>query len=90
MTTLRPLHEIGRELCILLPALPETNMARWAGMAQAEPLCSLTTIHDNYYSDSAEYVVACLLGNITGWRGEHAKRIRQELKDHLAQVKRSR
>jgi hypothetical protein len=32
--------------------------------------------------------VACLLGNISGWRGEDAKRIRAELKAHLAQAKR--
>lgn len=86
--SLRPLSEIGREMVPLLRALPEGHMARWAGLAQAEPLCSLDNINDSYYSDSAEYVVACLLGNITGWRGEDAKRIRTELKAHLAQKKR--
>lgn len=88
MTTLRPLSAIGQEMVPLLRALPEGHMARWAGLAQAVPLCSLTSIHDNYFEDSAEYVVACLLGNITGWRGEDAKRIRGELKAHLAQKKR--
>lgn len=90
MSDLRPLSAIGREMVPLLRALPESHMARWAGLAQAEPLRSLETIHDNYYDDSAEYVVACLLGNITGWRGEDAKRIRAELKAHLAQKKRRR
>lgn len=82
-TTLRPLHAIGREMVPLLRALPESHMARWAGLAQAEPICSLSTIHDAYGADSGQYVVACLLGNITGWRGEDAKRIRTELKAHL-------
>lgn len=86
--TLRPLSEIGREMVPLLRALPETHMARWAGLAQAVPICSLETIQDRYFEDSAEYVVACLLGNISGWRGEDAKRIRAELKAHLAQAKR--
>lgn len=86
--TLRPLSAIGAEMVPLLKALPEGHMARWAGLAQAEPLCFLETIHDDYFSDSGQYVVACLLGNITGWRGEDAKRIRTELKAHLASAKR--
>jgi hypothetical protein len=88
--TLRPLSAIGAEMVPLLRALPESHMARWAGLAQAVPLCSLDTIHDSYGDDSAEYVVACLLGNISGWRGDDAKRIRAELKAHLAQVQRRR
>ncbi len=86
--SLRPLNQIGREMVPLLRALPESHMARWAGLAQAEPLRSLETIHDNYFEDSAQYVVACLLGNISGWRGDDAKRIRAELKAHLASAKR--
>lgn len=86
--TLRPLSAIGAEMVPLLRALPESHMARWAGLAQAVPICSLDKITDNYFEDSAQYVVACLLGNITGWRGEDAKRIRTELKAHLAQAKR--
>lgn len=86
--TLRPLSAIAREMVPLLRALPESHMARWAGLAQAVPLLSLESIHDDYYSDSGQYVVACLLGNISGWRGEDAKRIRTELKAHLAQAKR--
>lgn len=84
---LRPLYVIAEEMVPLLRALPETHMARWAGLAQAVPCMSLNTIHDNYFEDSGQYVVACLLGNITGWRGEDAKRIRTELKAHLAQAK---
>lgn len=83
MSNLRPLSAIGREMVPLLRALPETHQARWAGLAQAVPICSLETCKDDYYSDSGSYVVACLLGNITGWRGEDAKRIRTELKAHL-------
>lgn len=80
---LRPLSEIGREMVPLLEALPESHMARWAGLAQARPICTMSTVRDNYYEDRGDYVVACLLGNISGWRGPDAKRIRQELKDHL-------
>lgn len=86
--SLRPLHVIGREMVPLLEALPESHMARWAGLAQARPLCTMTSASDYYGDDSGAYVIACLLGNITGWRGPDAKRIRQELKDHLATTKR--
>lgn len=85
---LRPLHAIGREMVPLLRALPDSHMAKWAGLAQAVPLLSLETIKDDYGMDSGQYVVACLLGNISGWRGDDAKRIRAELKAHLAQAKR--
>ena len=88
--TLRPLSAIGREMVPLLRALPDSHMAKWAGLAQAVPLCSLETIKDDYYSDSGQYVVACLLGNISGWRGDDAKRIRNELKQHLALVQKRR
>lgn len=84
---LRPLHTIGREMVPLLAALPESHMARWAGMEQARCLLHMETAKDDFGYDSGTYVLACLLGNITGWRGEDAKRIRQELKDHLAAAK---
>lgn len=85
---MRTLSAIAREMVPMLRALPDTHMAKWAGLAQAEPLLSLETIHDDYGMDSGQYVVACLLGNISGWRGDDAKRIRAELKAHLAQAKR--
>lgn len=87
---MRSLSAIGREMVPMLRALPESHMARWAGLAQAEPLMYLDKITDNYFDDSAEYVVACLLGNISGWRGDDAKRVRAELKAHLATVQRRR
>lgn len=87
---MRSLAAIGREMVPLLRALPENHMARWAGLAQAVPLCALEKITDSYGDDSGEYVVACLLGNISGWRGDDAKRIRAELKEHLALVQRRR
>lgn len=86
--TLRPLHRISDELVPLLSALPDTAMAKWAGLEQARCLRYLETCRDDYGMDSGSYVVACLLGNITGWRGPEAKRIRAELKAHLAAVKR--
>lgn len=85
--TLRPIHEVAQETRYFLAGLPETHMARWAGMAQAVPLCSVRPGDLYYGDDRVDYVIACLLGNITGWRGEDAKRIRAEWKAHLASFK---
>lgn len=89
MTDLRPIYVIANEALPLIAALPDSHMAKWAGLAgQGQALLSLNAITDEYGCDSGEYVVACFLGNITGWRGEDAKRIRTELKAHLATVQR--
>ena len=44
---------------------------------------SLDSISDNYYEDSGRSVVAYFLSNASTWRGEHAKRIKAELKAML-------
>lgn len=46
----------------------------------------LSSIDDDYYADSAKSVVLYFLSNATTWRGEHARRIKSELKA-LAGVK---
>jgi hypothetical protein len=40
----------------------------------------LDSITDNYGADSAKSVVLYFLSNANTWRGEHAKRIKAELK----------
>lgn len=44
---------------------------------------SLRRITDPYYMDSGRSVVLYFLSNASGWRGEKAKEIKQELKDLL-------
>jgi hypothetical protein len=44
-----------------------------------EAMYSLSSIEDAYYADSGRSVVAYFLSNAAGWRGEVAKRIKQEL-----------
>lgn len=51
-----------------------------------EAMSSLTSIHDHYFMDSAKSVVLYFLANATTWKGEHARRIKAELKS-LAGVK---
>ena len=45
-----------------------------------DAMAQLHAITDNYYYDSAESVVLYFLSNATTWRGEHARRIKAELK----------
>lgn len=44
---------------------------------------SLDDIKDNYGLDSGREIVAYFLSNATSWRGETAKRIKNELKQML-------
>ena len=48
-----------------------------------EAMATLNTINDNYYLDSGKSVVAYFLSNASGWRGDTAKRVKQELKAML-------
>ena len=43
-------------------------------------MASLTTMQDKYFEDDARYIVTYFLGNAQTWRGEHAQRIKAELK----------
>lgn len=52
-----------------------------------EAMYSLSSIKDQYYADSGISVVTYFLANAAGWRGETAKKIKQELKDMLKEVK---
>lgn len=76
----RPLHEIAKEA-----------RADWAGQtasgrvppvadAYLRPMETLTAITDNYHMDSAKSVVLYFLANSQSWRGDTARRIKQELK----------
>ncbi len=87
MSDLRPIHEVAYETVLHLRSLPGTHMARWAGLAQAVPLKSVMPGDTHYGCDRVDMVIAGLLGNISGWRGEDAKRIRAEWKAHLKSFK---
>lgn len=44
---------------------------------------TLNKVSDNYYSDSGKSVVLYFLSNASSWRGEVAKRVKDELKKML-------
>jgi hypothetical protein len=45
-----------------------------------EAMQNLETINDKYYMDSAKSIVLYFLSNAATFRGEHARRIKAELK----------
>ena len=73
----RPIYEIAKEI-----------RADWKPVSPyAEPylnaMFSLHDISDNYYLDSGRSVVLYFLSNAGTWRGETARRIKEELKQLL-------
>jgi hypothetical protein len=55
----------------------------YAAVPYLEAMATLTNMRDNYYADSADNIVRYFLSNAGGWRGEHAKRIKAELRNML-------
>ncbi len=71
----RPLSQIAAEIRSIWGA--KTN---FAAKPYLEAMLSLNDITDNYMADSGASVVSYLLGNMSAFRGEDAKRIKAELK----------
>jgi hypothetical protein len=45
-----------------------------------DALSALTTVNDAYGEDNGRYIVNYFLSNATTWKGEVARRVKQELK----------
>ncbi len=75
----RPLYEIAREI-------REDAKGRafwWKAEPYVSAMSNLDKITDDYGYDSADGIVRYALSNLTGWRGETAKRVKAELKAML-------
>lgn len=73
----RPLYEIAADIYKYWPKV------NYAAKPYLEAMSELTSIEDRYYQDSADMVVRYFLGNAGSWRGEHARRIKAELRSLL-------
>jgi hypothetical protein len=82
MTNLRPLHEIAFDA---LHCESLKGNARTYAQAYLIPMLQLSTVSDSYGYDDGDSIVRYALSNLTSWRGEDARRIKVELKTHLAQ-----
>ena len=79
----RALSAIAREA--LTCATLKGNTKACAG-AYLEPMTTLDTVHDMYGADSGRHIVMYALANLSGWRGDDARRIKAELNAHLKGV----
>ena len=73
----RPLHEIAQEI------KNDWKSVYFGAAPYLEAMTKLNAIEDYYCFDSAKSVVAYFLANAGSWRGETARKIKQELKDML-------
>ena len=70
----RPLNEIAREI------RKYWENVNYAAKPYLEAMLSLHSINDKYGYDDGKSIVLYFLSNASGFRGEHAKRIKAELK----------
>ena len=80
MTT-RTLSEIAREA---LACDTLKGNTRTYSEAYLKPMTQIDSIHEAFGMDSGQFIVMYALSNLSAWRGEDARRIKTELKEHLA------
>lgn len=78
MTGARPLHVIAEDIRAHWP-----NMYLGAA-SYVDAMEYLVSVTDWYGADPASGIVRYFLANAGGWRGEHARRIKKELRDMIS------
>lgn len=73
----RPIKEIAKDI-----QKAWKNPSPYA-LAYLNPMLTLNSIEDNYFLDDAERIVLCFLEEAKTFRGEEARKLKQELKDLL-------
>ena len=76
----RLILEVARDI---VAHWPNVN---YAAQPYLNAMLSMTTIDKPHGQDDARSVITYFLGNATMFRGEHARRLKQELKD-IANIK---
>lgn len=74
---MRPIHQIASEI------YKDWRNVNYAARPYLDAMMSLDTMKDNYGMDSAPMIVSYFLSNASTWKGETAKRIKNELKAML-------
>ena len=73
----RPIYEIAQDI------RKEWKKVNYAAKPYLDAMYSLNSIKDNFMFDSARSVVSYFLSNASSFKGEHAKELKQELKNLL-------
>jgi type II secretory pathway component PulK len=76
----RPLKEIAEDI------RADWINVNYAASPYLAAMFQLNSIHDYFYEDTAASVVRYFLSNATGWRGQKAREIKQELRDAVKGV----
>ena len=71
----RPLHMIAADI--------RDHWAKpyFGAVPYVEAMNDLTSINDTYFEDDARTIVRYFLANASSWRGDDARRIKNELKE---------
>ena len=70
----RPLHEIARDIQANWPSV------NYAAKPYLSAMYSLASVTEKYGHDDAKSIVSYFLSNASTWRGDHARRIKAELR----------
>lgn len=75
--TLRPLYEIAADI--------RRSWAKpyFGAVPYIQALGELSTCNDDYGQDPGHHIVRYFLANASTWRGDKARTIKAELKEHL-------
>lgn len=72
---MRAIHEVAAEI------KQDWKKVYFGAVPYLEAMGCLTTIDEPYYAEDAKTVVLYFLANANTWRGETARRVKQELKE---------
>lgn len=73
----RPLYDVAEDIRAHWPKVSP------AAAPYLDAMGRLLSMADQFYLDPAWEIVSRFLGNAAGWRGEHARRIKAELREML-------
>ncbi len=77
----RPIHVIAREIINVWS--PVGNGVNFAAEPYLNAMLTLSDITEDYGLDSAQSILLYGLSNMSSFRGEDARRLKAELKEHL-------
>ena len=72
---MRKIYEISSEI------RKDWKKPYFGAVPYLDAMDSLSSIKEDYYQDTAESIVLYFLANANTWRGEVARRVKQELKE---------
>lgn len=79
----RPLNKIAAEIVTDWRDNPPSPNVRRFALPYVRAMLDLQSCHDKYGLEYGDMIVAYTLNNLANWRGEVARKIKGELRQHL-------